>query len=109
MFYRCGIENEETGLFIGATKYPDRKKPSLVVQRGNEAAVVGSFTDQLCVDYFIDALMEVLGETPKKCNRKAEDCRFYTVKGILGAGCLATKEIDPCKGDNCENWKPKEE
>ena len=46
-------------------------------------------------------------EDPKEC-RKAEDCRFYTVKGVWGACCLATKEIDPCKGDGCERWQAKE-
>lgn len=41
--------------------------------------------------------------------RKSEDCRFHTTKCYSGDGCLATKEIDPCKGNGCENWKPKEE
>jgi hypothetical protein len=40
--------------------------------------------------------------------RKAEDCRCYT-KTNYGGACLGTKEIDPCKGDGCERWKPKEE
>lgn len=47
------------------------------------------------------------GQELKKRNHK--DCRYYTTKCYSGEGCLATKEIDPCKGDECENWKPKED
>ncbi|MBR4930399.1 MAG: hypothetical protein IKZ00_06310 [Bacteroidaceae bacterium] len=44
-----------------------------------------------------------------KATHKPEDCRCYTVRTYDGqGGCLGTKEIDPCKGENCENWKPKE-
>jgi hypothetical protein len=52
-----------------------------------------------------------LPEPPKKekNSRKAEDCRYYTQNSFWGAGCLGTKEIDPCKGDGCERWKPKED
>lgn len=39
-----------------------------------------------------------------------EDCRNYTTNAYLKCGgCLGTKEIDPCEGKNCPNWKPKEE
>lgn len=39
-----------------------------------------------------------------------EDCRYYTTNAYLKCGgCLGTKEIDPCKGPGCPNWKPKEE
>lgn len=41
--------------------------------------------------------------------RSHKDCRYYTTKCNNGEGCLGTKEIDPCKGDGCKNWKPKEE
>jgi hypothetical protein len=44
-------------------------------------------------------------ETP---SRKPEDCLYYTANSFWGGGCLGTKEIDPCKGAECENWKPKE-
>lgn len=41
---------------------------------------------------------------------KPEDCRCHTIRTYDGqSGCLGTKEIDPCKGETCENWKPKEE
>ena len=46
---------------------------------------------------------------PNKQIRKAENCRYYTPNSFWGAGCLGTKEIDPCEGDKCERWKPKEE
>lgn len=49
------------------------------------------------------------GVTVQETAKKAEDCRFHTTNCIWGAGCLGTKEIDPCKGDKCESWKPKEE
>lgn len=48
-------------------------------------------------------------ETVQEPIRKAEDCRYHTANSFWGAGCLGTKEIDPCKGDKCESWKPKEE
>lgn len=41
--------------------------------------------------------------------RRAEDCRYYTANCFWGAGCLGTKEIDPCEGDGCERWKAKED
>ena len=38
------------------------------------------------------------------------NCRYHTVRAYDGMGiCLGTKEIDPCKGENCENWEPKED
>ncbi len=45
----------------------------------------------------------------KENTKKAEKCRYYTPDGFGGAGCLGTKEIDPCKGDGCERWKAKED
>ena len=48
------------------------------------------------------------GVTVQEPVKKAEDCRCYT-KTNYGGACLGTKEIDPCKGDGCERWKPKEE
>ena len=47
---------------------------------------------------------------PKDVEHKPEDCRNFTVNAYLKCGgCLATKEIDPCKGAKYKNWKPKEE
>ena len=51
---------EKNGIFIGAMKFPDRKKPSLVIERGNEALVIGSFIDEKRVGYFEEALHEML-------------------------------------------------
>lgn len=36
-----------------------------------------------------------------------ENCRYYTENSFWGGGCLGTKEIDVCQGENCERWKPK--
>ena len=55
---RLGIEYN--GVFIGAQSYPDRKKPCLVVQRGNEAIIVGTFNNANCVETFGKALQEML-------------------------------------------------
>lgn len=49
------------------------------------------------------AAMEQMEQT-----KKAENCRYYTPNSFWGAGCLGSKEIDPCEGDKCERWKPKE-
>lgn len=47
------------GLFIGAMRFPDRKRPCLVVERGNEAVVIGTFISEERVDYFEKSLREV--------------------------------------------------
>lgn len=49
------------GVSIGAIHFPDRKKASLVVQRGNEALVLGSFRNEEMVDEFEKGLKELLG------------------------------------------------
>ena len=55
---RVGIENN--GVFIGAMSFPDRKKPCLVVERGNSCVVIGSFNGVSGVDYFEEALRDLL-------------------------------------------------
>lgn len=55
---KIGIENN--GIFIGSMSFPDRKKPCLVVERDNMCVVIGTFKDDLCVDYFGEALEELL-------------------------------------------------
>lgn len=42
---------------------------------------------------------------------KPEDCRYYVDQWLYGVQgrCIGTMEMDPCKGENCPNWKPKEE
>lgn len=40
---------------------------------------------------------------------KEEDCQYYTLQTLYKIpGCLATKEIDPCKGTDCGYWEMKE-
>lgn len=56
---KVGIEHN--GVFIGAVSYPDRKKPCLVVQRGNEAVIIGTFNNVSCVQHFEEAIRELLG------------------------------------------------
>lgn len=58
---RCGLIDDTKELFVGAIQYPDRKYPSLVVQRGSQALVVGHFNSEVSVDLFTDALAEILG------------------------------------------------
>lgn len=55
---RVGIENN--GVFIGAMSFPDRKKPCLVVERGNSCVVIGSFTGVSGVEHFEEALRDLL-------------------------------------------------
>lgn len=57
---RCGLTNDKRDLFVGAIQYPDRKCPSLVVQRGSQAIVLGHFHDDMSVDLFADAIAEIL-------------------------------------------------
>lgn len=58
MVARVGIEYN--GVFIGAMKFPDRKKPCLVVERGNSCVVIGSFNGVSGVDHFEEALRDLL-------------------------------------------------
>lgn len=51
---------ESNGVFVGAMSFPDRKKPCLVVERGNVATVLGSFIDEERVEEFWKALEELL-------------------------------------------------
>ena len=55
---KVGYENN--GVFVGAMSFPDRKKPCLVVERGNVATVLGSFIDEERVEEFWKALEELL-------------------------------------------------
>lgn len=51
---------EHNGVFIGAMNLPDKKKPCLVVERGNEILVLGSFSNVEMVEEFEKALRELL-------------------------------------------------
>ena len=51
---------EYNGVFIGAMRFPDRKKPCLVIERGNSCEVIGHFIDDYRVEHFEKALRELL-------------------------------------------------
>jgi len=55
-----GIKNEEKGLFIGYSTFPDRKKPAICVMEGNRVYSLGTFTDEKRAQFFIDKLYELL-------------------------------------------------
>lgn len=57
---RIGIEHN--GVFICAMNIPGRYKPCLVVERGNEAIVLGTFKNVEMVKEFEKALRELLGQ-----------------------------------------------
>lgn len=56
---QVGFGNEN--IYIGTMHYPDRKKPSLVIQRGNQALVIGTLRNEEMIDEFEKALQELLG------------------------------------------------
>ncbi|MBQ2768073.1 MAG: hypothetical protein IJF49_08380 [Clostridia bacterium] len=60
---KVGIENN--GVFVGARSFPDRKKPCIVVERGNQCVVLGSFIDADRVDLFEQALRDMLKRSEK--------------------------------------------
>lgn len=51
---------------IGAFRFPDRKKPCLCVQKGNQCVVYGSFIDSDRADEFMDELALFLGIKERK-------------------------------------------
>ena len=55
------VGSERNGVFIGAMNFPDRKKPCLVIERGNTCEVIGSFIDEERVEHFKKALREMMG------------------------------------------------
>ena len=55
---KVGIEHN--GVFIGAMNLPNRQKPGLVVERGNEVVILGAFTNMEMVEEFEKALKELL-------------------------------------------------
>lgn len=54
---KLGIQHN--GVFIGAMSLPDRKKPCLVVECGNECVVIGTFNNADCVEFFEQALRQL--------------------------------------------------
>ena len=49
------------GLKIGAFLFPDRKRPCLCVQRGNEVVVYGTFQSAEAADLFMTELAKLIG------------------------------------------------
>lgn len=63
---RVGLVHKDKDLFIGSEQYPDRKRPALIVQRGNSAVVIGYFKNDASVDYFQKALFEFFNKEENK-------------------------------------------
>lgn len=57
--FNVGVGNNE--LYVGSMKFSDRKRHSLVVQRGNQVYVIGQFKSVECVGMFAAALKELFG------------------------------------------------
>lgn len=60
---KLGIENN--GVFIGAMSLPNRKKPCLVIEEGNEINIIGSFINTSSIDMFEKALKTLLSHEDK--------------------------------------------
>lgn len=58
---KVGIGIANGKIYIGVRHFPDRKKPSLVVERGNQVVVLGSFINEHAVEEFEKGLKELLG------------------------------------------------
>ena len=48
------------GITIGAVKYMDRKKPCLVIRKGNQDIIIGTFNNNHCVETFEQAIKDLL-------------------------------------------------
>lgn len=46
---------------IGAAEYPDRKRPAIIVQKGNSAGVYGYFRDIGSARDFMNELAQLIG------------------------------------------------
>lgn len=46
---------------IGASEYPDRKRPAIIVQKGNSAGVYGYFRDIDSARAFMNELAQLIG------------------------------------------------
>lgn len=55
-----GFGNKD--VFIGVRHYPGRKKPCLVIERGNEGLVLGTFRNEKMTEEFEKALKELFSE-----------------------------------------------
>lgn len=48
------------GITIGAVMYHDRKKPCLVIRKGNQDIIIGTFNNNHCVETFEQAIEDLL-------------------------------------------------
>jgi hypothetical protein len=55
-----GIGNKE--VIICVRHFPGRKKPCLVIERGNQGLVVGTFRNEQMTEEFEKAIIEIFGE-----------------------------------------------
>lgn len=104
--FKTGAELAFTRLFAKKTKEKDSesKRPLRVGDR----VVCQAPTDEK---------QEIVGmHGGVITNKKHTTClgvefEYYTLECFLSesGGCLGTKEIDPCEGENCKKWKRKEE
>ena len=60
------VLSNDSDVSIGAFRFPDRKKPCLCVQKGNQCVVYGSFIDSDRADEFMDELALFLGIKERK-------------------------------------------
>lgn len=57
---KIGMEKGDT--FIGAMSLPEKKRPALVIQKGNEIKYIGCFSNDSAVDEFAEAIEMILQE-----------------------------------------------
>lgn len=57
---RVGIKKGDT--FIGAMSLPEKKRPALVIQKGNEIKYIGCFSNDSAVEEFAEAIEMILQE-----------------------------------------------
>ena len=56
---------------IGAAEYPDRKRPAIIVQKGNYAVVYGYFRDIDSARTFMNELAQLIGAKKEDANENA--------------------------------------
>jgi hypothetical protein len=57
---RVGIKKGDT--FIGAMSVPEKKRPALVIQKGNTIKYIGCFSNDSAVEEFAEAIEKILKE-----------------------------------------------
>ena len=56
---------------IGAIEYPDRKRPAIIVQKGNSAGVYGYFRDFTSARLFMYELAQLVGAVKEEYDENA--------------------------------------